>query len=31
MFNGNLASTVKTVRYPDRVDATVQEGFTLFE
>ena len=31
MINGNLASTVEAIRYPDRVDATVQERFTLFE
>lgn len=31
MSNGNLASTIKAVRYPDRMDATVEERFTLFE
>ena len=31
MTNCDLASTIKAVRYPDRVDAAVQKGFALFE
>jgi hypothetical protein len=31
MLNGNFASTIKTIRYPDRMNAAVQESFALFE